>query len=104
MRVLAIALGFWILGASYAGADKPKPITLVWDRNVNTGEVATDTVGYTVWLGFAPGAETTRIEVGNVTSYKVQLSGPATYFFVVRSYTAGGIESANSNEVSINVP
>jgi hypothetical protein len=104
MRVLAIALGFWLLGASQVGADKPKPITLVWDRNVNTGDINTDAVAYSVWLGFAPGAETTRIEVGNVSSYRVQLSGPATYFFVVRAVTAAGVESANSNEVSINVP
>jgi hypothetical protein len=102
--VIGLALVFWILGTSHGKADKPKPITLVWDRNVNTGQVATDTVGYAVWLGFCPGAETTRIEVGDVTSYKVQLGGGATYYFVVRSYNAAGIESTYSNEVSINVP
>jgi hypothetical protein len=63
----------------------------------------TPDVTYDVWRGSTSGAETAEIasEVTNLTYTDTTVAG--TYYYVVRSNLLG-VESVNSNEVSVTVP
>ena len=68
----------------------PPPSTssaaLTW--NVVT---STPVNGYDVYVGTAPGSYSTKINVGNVTSYAVNsLNVGTTYYFVVSAYNSAG--------------
>lgn len=77
---------------SNAGAGQ---ITLTWDPNTQP-----DFAGYNVYYGTASGTYSTRLNVGNVTSYTVtNLSDTATYFLAVTAYDTASNESDYSNEV-----
>jgi hypothetical protein len=68
-------------------------VTLSWDPDTNTS-------GYKVYYGTAPGLYPTAIDVGNVTTYAVNnLLIGTNYFFVVTAYNSAG-ESLPSTYVS----
>jgi Fibronectin type III domain len=71
-------------------------VTLAWDRSPDGG-----VNGYRVYYGATSGNYTNSVVVGNVTTNKVSgLSSGVTYFFAITANTAGGLESAFSNEIS----
>ena len=60
-----------------------------------------DVSGYRVYFGVASGSYTNSVVVGNVTSNTVSgLASGVTYFVSISAYTASGLESAFSNEIS----
>jgi hypothetical protein len=62
-------------------------------------------VGYRVHTGFSSGNYSLTTDVGNTIATQISLTqGGATYFFVVTAYNAAGIESALSNQISVNAP
>src|SRR5262245_61895468 len=74
--------------------------TLAWDPETNPA-----VVGYALYYGPAAGNYTSRIDVGNVTSYTVtNLTEGATYHFAVTAYDASHTESPFSNDVSGTIP
>lgn len=76
----------------------PPSVTLAWD-SVNDPTV----LGYHLWLGFNSGQENQETNVGNTTTWTLQLSSGTTYFFYVTAYNNGG-DSLPSNEVSYTTP
>ena len=70
--------------------------TLIWDRN-NEPDIA----GYKIYYGAASRAYTTSIDVGNVTTYTLDLDPAQIYFIAVTAYAkfTPQNESGFSNEV-----
>jgi len=69
---------------------------LVW--NANTDSVTT---GYKIYYGTASGNYGIPINVGNVTTFTLTgLTQGQTYFLAATAYSASGLESGFSNEVS----
>lgn len=70
--------------------------TLAWDANTEP-----ELAGYRIYYGTAPRTYGAPIDVGNVTTYKVQgLTRGQRYYFAATAYDAVGNESGFSNEVS----
>jgi hypothetical protein len=80
----------------------PKPttpvptVTLAWDASSGA-------VGYHFKYGFSPGGETAVQDVGNVTTWTLQVQSGTTYYFVVTAYDSAG-ESPPSTEISYTAP
>ncbi|MGZ6449414.1 MAG: DUF4082 domain-containing protein, partial [Pseudobdellovibrionaceae bacterium] len=93
LTFLLVNLVFSIMGISISWAGQ---INLAWDANTQT-----EVVGYKVYYGTASGQYTQSLDVGNATTASVTgLTAGATYYFVVRDYSAGyASESPSSNEV-----
>ena len=79
-------------------------VTLAWDAVPVTGNPDTDAAGYYLRFGFAPGAENTPVDVGNVTVWTLPIQSATTYYFVVTAYNTARVESPPSNEVSYSSP
>ena len=80
-------------GATSPGTNSVK---LAWNRSTST-----NVTGYRVYYGVASGNYSNSIVAGNVTSNTVPgLTGGVTYFFAIAAYTASGVLSAFSNEIS----
>lgn len=79
----------------------PAPdVSLVWDRSPDA-----TVVGYRLHSGTESGIYTEHLDVGAHTSTAVTgLFRGETYYFAVTAYTADGIESDPSNEVSFTIP
>jgi hypothetical protein len=93
LRDCTLALLFVFVSTSSAFANS---LTLEWDP-------PTDgiTTGYILHCGTAPGVYTTQINVGPVTTRKVEGLGNGTkYYFAVQAYSAGGALSGLSNVIS----
>lgn len=74
----------------------PYSVTLAWERSSDSS-----VTGYRVYYGAASGNYTNSVIVGNVTTNTVPgLVSGVTYFFAITGYTASGLESAPSNEIS----
>lgn len=74
----------------------PYSVALAWDRSSDSS-----VTGYRVYYGAASGNYTNSITVGNVTTNTVPgLESGVTYFFAITGFTASGLESAPSNEIS----
>ncbi len=78
------------------------PLTISWDAPTqNTDGSPASIAGYKIYYGISSGLYTGALDVGNVTSYTVDLSiAPGTYYIAVTAYDASGNESDFSNEVS----
>jgi len=75
-------------------------ITVSWKANTET-----DLAGYNVYYGTSSGKYSACINVGNVTSYKINnLTQGSTYYFIVTALDNAGNESADSDEVSATLP
>lgn len=92
MRTWCSAAVLWLLvGVSPLRA---ATVTLAWNPSA-------EATGYRVQYGPMTGVWPIVVDVGNVTTAKVDLA-PGTYFFIVRAY-APDISSGPSNEVSTTV-
>ncbi len=71
-------------------------ISLAWDANTEP-----EVIGYVVLVGSAPGRTDQTIDVGAQTAWTfgTAIAG-RTYYFRVQAYTAAGVRSLPSNEVS----
>lgn len=75
-------------------------VTLEWDPSPDAW-----VSGYAIHYGTSGGNYTVRVDVGNTTTCTITNLNPGvTYFFVATAYTADGLESLPSNEVSYTVP
>jgi len=83
-----------VLALFTAGPALGKDVLLLWNQNPES-----DLSGYRVHYRTTPGAYTTTIDVGKVTSYLVTGLQEATYYFAVTAYDTSGRESTFSNEV-----
>lgn len=77
------------------------PVTLTWDSVTTNadGTTITDLSGYKVHYGNTSGAYPQQVDVGNVTTYTLDL-GAKPWFFVVTAYDTSANNSGNSNEAS----
>ena len=86
-------IGFLFFGSQTLTASS---VTLAWDPNPSSG-----IAGYRLYYGTSSGSYSKIVNVGNTTVATVPNLAPGqTYFFVVTAYTAFGLESAPSNQVS----
>lgn len=76
-----------------------KTVRLAWDANPPDDPVD----GYRLRYGPESGSHTTVIDVGNVTTYTVEIPGGVESFFTVTAYN-DTLESDPSNEVSARRP
>ena len=75
-------------------------VMLAW--NPSTNPIVT---GYNIYYGGASGTYTNEISVGNATNVTISgLIQGDTYYFAATTYSALGVESPFSSEVSYTVP
>ena len=75
-------------------------VSLAWDPSPDT-----NVVGYALYYGNASGNYPVRVDAGIQTSTTVTgLTAGLTYYFVAVAYTADGVESLPSNEVTYRLP
>ncbi len=100
LRSLAFSL-FFILYLLNANTLFAGTVTLSWDvPTTNTdGSQLTDLAGYKVYYGTSSGSYNQSIDVGNVTTYTLNLTDGTTYYFTVITYNSSKSESGYSNEV-----
>lgn len=73
------------------------PTRLSWNANTEP-----DLAGYKIYIGRASGTYTdprSPIDVGNVTTYVIDISESGTWYFSLTAYNAGGSESGFSSEL-----
>jgi len=77
-------------------------VTLSWDPPPTNadGSPLTDLGGYKVYYGTTSNTYSKTIDVGKVTTYKINLATGVTYYFAVTAYNQAGYESDFSNTVS----
>jgi len=82
------------------GGGSGSSATLTWDVPTTKidGAKLNDLAGYNMYYGKSSGNYSLRIDVGNVTTYKVNNLSRGTYYFAVTAYDREGNESAFSNE------
>jgi hypothetical protein len=86
-----------LLIARYSPA---QTLSLTWDASPDT-----TVAGYRVYYGTESGVYPSQVDAGTNTSTIITgLAERGTYYFVVTAYTADGLESLPSNEVSYFVP
>jgi hypothetical protein len=74
-------------------------LTLAWDSNAEP-----DLAGYSIYYGTASREYVDSIDVGNITTYRLDhLLDGLTYFIAVTAYDTSGNESDFSHEVSVPV-
>ncbi len=92
--------GLVILAALSTTVQAGQSVTLAWNRS--TDPIVT---GYNVYYGGASGAYTNEICAGNATNATISgLIEGTTYYFAATTYSAAGMESPFSSEVSCLVP
>ena len=96
-----VSVGFFLISISRSFSALPAPdVSLVWDPSPDA-----TVVGYRLHSGTASGIYTEHLDVGAQTSTAVTgLVRGDTYYFAVTAYTADGIESDPSNEISFTLP
>jgi hypothetical protein len=88
----------FLLFAVYAFAILPKNmrVTLAWDHSPDT-----NVIGYFLYYRTNNQPYTMRVDTGYTNLYKfTNLYHNITYYFIATAYSAEGIESEPSNEVS----
>lgn len=97
---LLILLSFGCGGGG--GSSTSYSSTLTWDPPTTNadGTPLIDLAGYKIYYGISSGNFTIVIDVGNVTTYKIENLNHDTYYFAVTAYDNSGNESGYSNEVS----
>lgn len=94
----AACVAFFVLLA-WSGIAEARPVTAVWDANTDAV-----TSGYRLYYGTSPGLYSVEIDVGNVTSHRLDLTPGTMYFFVVRAYNSSGGVGPPSDEAAITLP
>ena len=71
----------------------------------NDGTALTNLAGYTVYYGSSPEQLTHTVKLSNpgLTAYTVSNLSSGTWYFVVTSYSASGVESLRSGVVSTTI-
>jgi hypothetical protein len=81
-----------------------KSVTLNWSAPTSNtdGTSLTDLAGYTVFYGNASRSYQTSVKVAGAGTTSVVLEGfePGTWYFSIKSYNVGGVESDYSGEVT----
>jgi hypothetical protein len=93
LRACTVGLVLLIAARVEAG-----PLTVVWDRNTES-----DVAGYTLFYGTRPGQYTSSVDVGNNTTHTFPTLPPGTYYFAAQAYTAAGLKSPLSAEISTTI-
>lgn len=77
-------------------------VLLAWDPPTadTEGNPVTEPIAYKLYHGASPSEYFASIDVGSVTTWKVEDLYPGTHYFAVTAYTRGGSESGFSNEVN----
>jgi hypothetical protein len=96
---LRLAFALLIAVFAIAGEASARPVTAIWEP---TGDPVT--VGYRLYYGPSSGNYVIEIDVGNVTSRRLDLIPGIPYFFVVRAYNAAGVVGPPSNEFAVVLP
>jgi hypothetical protein len=92
--------GLLILAALSTTVQAGQSITLAWNQSADP-----TVVGYKAYYGVASRTYTNNIDVGNATSATISgLIPGTTYYFAATTYSALGVESPFSSEVSYTVP
>lgn len=84
----------YLLGILFAAATA-SAVQLDWDRNPET-----NIVGYRIYVGQSSRYYNRVIDVGNVTTARVDNAAPGRYFYATTAYNSEGLESDFSEEVS----
>lgn len=91
-RRLLKALATVVLVVAAASSAEAQRVTAVWDANTDPY-----TVGYRLYVGTTPNRIDADIDVGNTTSYPIDLPPGRPYYFVVRAYNQAGQLGPASN-------
>lgn len=95
MKLWMVFIFFWIPNIVSAGS-----VTLAWDASPSA-EVA----GYKIYSGLSSRIYNQNFDTGNVLQFGLQNTVPKiTYFFAATAYTAQGLESDYSDEISYTPP
>jgi hypothetical protein len=103
LQLIAIIISLYSCGGgSGSSTSSSNSATLSWEAPTTNadGTPLTDLGGYKVYYGTSSGNYTVSLDVGNVTTYKIDNLTPGTYYFAVTAYDTSGNESGYSNEVS----
>src|SRR5262249_22076524 len=93
VSMIAAVSVFLLLGGV---AHAEQSVTLAWDPVSGS-----DGAGFVMCYGTQQGGRPTHLDVGNQTMADVTgLADGTTYYFVVQSYTSGGVLSAPSDEIA----
>ena len=94
--LVAAALLCSFLGSSPSiQASSGASIELAWDPSTDS-----DVAGYKIYYGSVSGVYTSVLDAGNASTCTVTGLGPGTTYFVCTAYTASGLESLPSAEIS----
>lgn len=97
MKILiSILISFLFL--SLAVPSFSKDVVLAWDPNTEE-----DLEGYRLYWGTASGVYDSFVNVGNVTTYTLNLSEGTLYYIALTAYDEAQNESGYSNEVTANL-
>lgn len=86
-------------------------VTLAWDRSSDNGSIIIS--GYNVYRSSTSGGPYTKLNVMLIPQVPITdvpmyvdptPTGTITYYYTVTAVSAGGVESAKSNEVAANPP
>ena len=77
-------------------------VTLAWNKSTDP-----IVVGYNIYYGGSSGNYTNEVNINNINTTNVTISGfvtGVTYYFAATAYAASGLESAFSSEVVYTIP
>lgn len=94
LTILTLAAAYAVK-AQLAPANRPANVVLAWDPPPSS-EIA----GYNLYWGAASRCYTNLVSTSNLTATVTNLQRGVTYYFAVTAFTADGLESDFSNEVS----
>src|SRR6516165_10393625 len=89
----------WLFALLTPSTLQAATVTATWNPNPES-----NIAGYKLSYGTQSGVYTTVIDVGNVTSWALSLTGPQRYYFAVQAYNTSSQLSAYSAEVFYDVP
>jgi len=94
--IIAIILLFALSLPAYAATSD---VSLAWDASIDESMLI-EGGGYKVYWGTAPGQYTGSAAVGMKYTHTITGLADGTWYFAATTYTASGLESVKSNEVS----
>ena len=98
VRILFLLVIALLLGS--ASSLRAATVTAMWNANSES-----DLAGYKLSYGTQSGVYTTTLDVGNVTSRVLTLTGGQRYYFAVQAYNTSAMTSVfSSPEVFFDVP
>jgi hypothetical protein len=87
--------------AAYVSPDLNRSVTLSWEAPTENmdGTALVNLDGYKIYYGSSSGSYSTSVDVGNLTTYQINVPDGLQYFVVV-AYNSSAEESFFGNEVS----